>query len=60
MNFNNEMKTGENAVRKAGKLLIKYFSQEILSEEAGSAGKSDYKWLIDPIDGTHNFAFGVA
>ncbi len=38
----------------------------ILTEEAGTIkGKSDYKWLIDPLDGTHNFIhrlplFGVS
>jgi myo-inositol-1(or 4)-monophosphatase len=29
----------------------------ILSEEAGKiAGKSEYLWVIDPLDGTHNFS----
>lgn len=33
----------------------------ILSEEAGSDGvRSDYLWLIDPIDGSVNFAHGLA
>ena len=28
----------------------------ILSEESGAIGKgSEYKWLIDPLDGTHNY-----
>ncbi len=32
----------------------------ILSEEAGDlATASDYKWIIDPIDGTVNFAHGI-
>ena len=32
----------------------------ILSEETGErATKSEYKWLIDPIDGTVNFAHGI-
>lgn len=31
----------------------------IISEESGtSEGESDYKWIIDPIDGTTNFAHG--
>ena len=31
----------------------------IISEESGSTeGQSDYKWIIDPIDGTTNFAHG--
>ncbi|GAA6138324.1 inositol monophosphatase family protein [Arenicella sp. 4NH20-0111] len=30
-----------------------------LSEESGNAGKqSDYCWIIDPLDGTHNFLHG--
>ncbi|MEP6615669.1 MAG: inositol monophosphatase family protein [Ginsengibacter sp.] len=33
---------------------------EILSEEIGSMGKDqEYKWIIDPIDGTVNFANGI-
>ena len=28
----------------------------ILSEESGASGKSDYLWVIDPLDGTTNFA----
>lgn len=32
----------------------------ILSEEAGAiATNSEYKWIIDPIDGTVNFAHGI-
>lgn len=32
----------------------------ILSEEAGEmASGSDYKWIIDPIDGTVNYAHGI-
>ena len=31
---------------------------EILSEESGQSGQpSDYLWVIDPLDGTHNFSF---
>lgn len=29
---------------------------EILGEESGRQGKSDYTWVIDPIDGTTNYA----
>lgn len=33
---------------------------DILSEEAGElAGNSAYKWIVDPIDGTVNYAHGV-
>lgn len=32
----------------------------ILTEESGTLeGSSDYKWIIDPIDGTSNFAHGI-
>ena len=39
------------------KTIKKYFPEHsILSEESGFENKnSDYKWVIDPIDGTHNF-----
>lgn len=31
----------------------------ILSEESGDLGKtSDYCWIVDPLDGTHNFVHG--
>ena len=48
-----------------GKLLIKKISQEyqkhnIIDEEAGIIDKgSEYTWILDPIDGTSNFAEGV-
>ena len=35
-------------------------SHSILSEETGFENKkSDYKWVIDPLDGTHNFLHGI-
>ena len=39
------------------KTIKKYFPKHsILSEETGlEDNKSDFKWIIDPIDGTHNF-----
>ncbi len=39
----------------------KYFPEhQILSEEIGSMeSSSDYKWIIDPIDGTVNFVHGI-
>lgn len=39
----------------------KYPEHSILSEEAGELGKkgSDYRWIIDPLDGTTNFAQGL-
>ena len=47
---------------KSEKLIIdkiqdKYPNHSILSEEAGFIDKkSDYKWVVDPLDGTTNFA----
>ncbi len=46
---------------EANKAIIKtikknFPSHSILSEETGfEDNKSDYKWVIDPLDGTHNF-----
>ena len=30
----------------------------ILAEESGTQGKSDYEWVIDPLDGTTNYLHG--
>jgi myo-inositol-1(or 4)-monophosphatase len=35
-----------------------YPEHAILAEESGAAGKSDYTWIIDPLDGTTNFIHG--
>lgn len=35
-----------------------YPDHAILGEESGESGKSDYTWIIDPIDGTNNFFHG--
>ena len=38
----------------------RYPSHSIISEEAGELMKqSEYQWIIDPIDGTVNFAHGI-
>jgi myo-inositol-1(or 4)-monophosphatase len=38
-----------------------YPSHSILGEEAGEKGRvSDYRWIIDPIDGTQSFIRGVS
>ncbi len=38
----------------------KYPNHSILSEECGEKKKdSDYMWIIDPLDGTHNFLAGL-
>ena len=31
----------------------------ILAEESGAAGKSRHTWIIDPLDGTHNYLRGI-
>jgi fructose-1,6-bisphosphatase/inositol monophosphatase family enzyme len=35
-----------------------YPSHSILAEESGASGESEYQWIIDPLDGTTNFAHG--
>lgn len=43
------------------KSILSHFPDHgILTEESGHIeGKSDFKWIIDPIDGTTNFANGI-
>ena len=41
-------------------LLNKHTSYKILAEESGLSGTdSEYKWIIDPLDGTTNFSRGI-
>lgn len=42
-------------------LLTAYPDHSIVAEESGISGaeKSDYQWIIDPLDGTSNFMRGV-
>jgi myo-inositol-1(or 4)-monophosphatase len=35
-----------------------YPDHSILAEESGASGKSEYKWIVDPLDGTTNFLHG--
>ncbi len=35
-----------------------YPDHAILAEESGRAGRSDYVWIVDPLDGTTNFLHG--
>lgn len=35
-----------------------YPDHAILAEESGASGKSEFEWIIDPIDGTANFIHG--
>ena len=38
----------------------KYPDHGILAEESGnSKSESEYMWIIDPLDGTHNFIYGL-
>src|SRR5450759_5283953 len=46
----------EHAIIKV--LLDAYPSHSILAEESGAAGKTEFKWIIDPLDGTTNFLHG--
>lgn len=43
-----------------GLLSEEYPDHRILSEESGkTGGTSDYCWIIDPLDGTTNYAYGI-
>src|SRR5829696_9257135 len=60
--INNLVTEADHAAEKAIIETIKKEFPEhfILSEEAGAIARdSDYKWIIDPIDGTVNFAHGI-
>ncbi|MEM4268304.1 MAG: inositol monophosphatase family protein [Candidatus Woesearchaeota archaeon] len=44
------------AEQKIKEILMKKFpNHSFLGEETGSHGKSDYVWVVDPLDGTTNF-----
>ncbi|TMI91736.1 MAG: inositol monophosphatase, partial [Bacteroidetes bacterium] len=60
--INNLVTEADHASEKAILELIKkeFPDHYILSEEAGEIIQdSNYKWIIDPIDGTVNFAHGI-
>jgi myo-inositol-1(or 4)-monophosphatase len=60
--INNPVTEADHAAEKAIFEVIKnnFPHHFILSEEAGEIKMdSDYKWIIDPIDGTINFANGI-
>ena len=40
-------------------ILRSYPQHEILAEESGAAGSSEFQWVIDPLDGTTNFLHGL-
>jgi myo-inositol-1(or 4)-monophosphatase len=59
---NNPVTEADHASEKAIFKVIKsaFPDHYILSEEAGTiVQESSYKWIIDPIDGTINFAHGI-
>jgi len=60
--INNPVTEADHAAEKAIMDVIKaeYPDHYILSEEAGEIiQESNYKWIIDPIDGTINFSRGI-
>jgi len=60
--INNPVTEADHASEKAIFAVIKedFPGHFILSEEAGEIKMdSEYKWIIDPIDGTINFANGI-
>lgn len=60
--INNLVTEADHASEKAILSVIKHHfpDHHILSEEAGEIVQdSNYKWIIDPIDGTVNFAHGI-
>ncbi|MEI6649835.1 MAG: inositol monophosphatase family protein [Candidatus Moraniibacteriota bacterium] len=64
-----EMKTAHDILAEAdvrsediilGRIRQAFPEHAILSEEAGENGKdSEYKWIVDPVDGTINFSRGI-
>ena len=60
--INNLVTEADHAAEKAIMETIREEFPEhyILSEESGEMAKdSEYKWIIDPIDGTVNYAHGI-
>jgi myo-inositol-1(or 4)-monophosphatase len=59
---NNLVTEADHAAEAAILAIIKknFPDHQILAEETGQhIGNSDYKWIIDPIDGTVNFAHNI-
>ena len=48
----------ERAIREA--ILHDHPEHSILGEEGGLVGSHHYRWVVDPVDGTSNFARGVS
>src|SRR3569623_3152882 len=60
--FNNQVTEADHASDKEIRSVIKsaFPDHGIVSEESDEKiSTSDYKWIIDPIDGTVNFANGI-
>lgn len=49
-------KAAEEAILEI--ILKAYPDHAIVAEESGASGKSEYTWIIDPLDGTTNFIHG--
>lgn len=51
----------EQAERKIGEMLRQAFpAYGMLAEEGGSSpGAGEYRWIVDPLDGTSNYAHGL-
>lgn len=46
----------EEAIR--GLLLARFPGHVVLGEESGQQGESGFRWIVDPLDGTVNYAHG--
>ena len=68
--FSIEFKTNSSNLvteidKKSEKLIIDFINKEypghsIIAEESGAqSGSSDFTWVVDPLDGTTNFAHGL-
>lgn len=47
----------EEVIRRV--LLEKFPGHAVLGEEFGASGRSEFEWVIDPLDGTANFVHGL-
>ena len=61
-------KSGDGLVTSADTAAETYIIKELhaldqtvafVAEESGHKGKSDWEWVIDPLDGTSNFVYGI-
>ena len=50
-------KQNEDFIRNG--VLARFPDHSFLGEESGAHGNADVKWIVDPIDGTLNFAHGL-